>query len=563
MAQRAEVDRKCQYVQGVLYASDQYGPSTSISYTAMNLIGRPENYPDFDEFVNSYMLTTHGEWWREVPSFYPEFGLSNVPASQNPPVTDFIVVSFEDPVFPLSLEVYETFNPGAIRRVWAFTPAGSVKWELLWTRTWADVCLLTRAPVFKENLIKIKTPVRVIRLEFDTTHLQYIPGYDGMLLCGLADRPSECGQGDPPALQPLADDVSRTSSRAGTINITELAAEMLLNIFSFLDIWSLSSVERVCQKFNLVARDPGLFRAVNLRPYWMLVNTARVQWLAARCTGIRKLDVSWCGMFDANFAASVHRLLLTCGKAITHLRLDDIPVPFTGEQLCGIADHCPSLKEVSLRQMQLQPPPEQLSFINLTRLNVARTAIGTECLVHLLPRNPQLQHLNVTCCLNVDLQELVTTITKHNRELISLNLWKAGELLPAGLRTLQVCTKLRELDLGWTIPQDRLDGALGDVLKSCPGMLKLGLAGLRGLQDADVVDIVKYCRQLQQLDLMGCISVTGSSVDRVFYTCCNLRFVDINHCERITNAFLMDWDMLYSGIFQFITRAKMIDYHSN
>lgn len=43
---------------------------------------------------------------------------------------DFIILKFELPVIATSVVIYETFNPGAVVRLWG--GSGSGNWRLLW-----------------------------------------------------------------------------------------------------------------------------------------------------------------------------------------------------------------------------------------------------------------------------------------------------------------------------------------------------------------------------------------------------------------------------------------------
>lgn len=45
----------------------------------------------------------------------------------------FSDISFEESVYPFRISVYETYNPGAVVRIWAKNDLGcKKKWELLW-----------------------------------------------------------------------------------------------------------------------------------------------------------------------------------------------------------------------------------------------------------------------------------------------------------------------------------------------------------------------------------------------------------------------------------------------
>ena len=101
-----------QYVDKVVNYSSQYG---AISYSADMLAGRSRIFPSYGDFTQAFAVRTFGPWWQLAPeapppvsTFSSRFGL-----------TDFIELKFEQPVFPESVVVYETYNPGAVARILA------------------------------------------------------------------------------------------------------------------------------------------------------------------------------------------------------------------------------------------------------------------------------------------------------------------------------------------------------------------------------------------------------------------------------------------------------------
>lgn len=79
------------------------------------------------------------------------------------------------------MTIFETFNPGAVVKIWAFTS----------TEEW--ICLWEEPPVkdhlrdpreFTPTLKSIKLPTRIIRIEFNHQHLEYFTEIDGVMLTG-------------------------------------------------------------------------------------------------------------------------------------------------------------------------------------------------------------------------------------------------------------------------------------------------------------------------------------------------------------------------------------------
>lgn len=99
---------------------------------------------------------------------------------------DFIVMQFEDFVYPSQIYIFETYNPGAIVKVWAFTIGE--KWMCLWENDGVDADIASDSRVFAPQIRDIKTPTRIIRIEFSHRHLDYFTEVDAVVLQG------ECSQ---------------------------------------------------------------------------------------------------------------------------------------------------------------------------------------------------------------------------------------------------------------------------------------------------------------------------------------------------------------------------------
>lgn len=114
------------------------------------------------------------------------------------------------------------------------------------------------------------------------------------------------------------------SSNDGATQFTlkDLPTEILYKIFSYLDLVSLFRIAQVCRKLYDVATDPFLYNEVSLKPYWYCASTDVMETLTRRATHIKKLDLSWCGLFNSIRPVDFKELVVNCGDNITHLRLN-------------------------------------------------------------------------------------------------------------------------------------------------------------------------------------------------------------------------------------------------
>ncbi|KAH8375782.1 hypothetical protein KR200_006425 [Drosophila serrata] len=172
-----------QYVLGVLDFSSQYGIDYSISYTAANVIGRPTKYPAYGDYPETFTMRTYGDWWKRAPSATREIQAQNLPklATQ-----DYIVVYFEEFVVPTEVAIYETFNPGAVVRIWAY---GMTKhWTCLWEAESETDNDMDRPPAdsrrFAPPLNKTTVITKTLRIDFNHSRLNYYTEIDAIMLCG-------------------------------------------------------------------------------------------------------------------------------------------------------------------------------------------------------------------------------------------------------------------------------------------------------------------------------------------------------------------------------------------
>ncbi|XP_050068711.1 F-box/LRR-repeat protein 4 [Anopheles maculipalpis] len=537
-----------QYAWQVIYASSQYGPSTTISYNAINVTGQPKNYPVYGEHSDSYLLPSYGNWRKLAPSYAPEFGLHTVSAVDNPPVDDFIVVDFGTIVCPMGLEVYETMNPGSIYRIWAYTEFS--KWVVLWDKRFDRILAdirnhppgLTR--VFVPDIRAIEARTCVLRFEFCTLDLDYIPGIDGMLVRSLLDDPRDFRPREyTKFVRASGDDSDSDECDEPSLNV--LPYEMIFKICSFLDLKSLRSASMVSSTFNNVVRDTRLYRVLNMRPYWMNMDSQLLAWLKGRCTGIRKLDLSWCGLLNSITARDLQSFLQQHGCTLTHLRLNSVAFPDGTNFLLSL---CPNLTELCVQNMELRDVfPLDSKLTKLTRLDISGGSMSAAALENLLKLNTSLQHLNLSC-FKYETFQIADTIGRYNRELISLNLFKTRALSAVDLVPLAKCTKLQELNLGYANHEEVREGDLSRLLKACPGLRKLVLAGFRDVLNNDLLTVAQHCRGLEYLDLMGCLTVSGVSVNAIFMGCPELRLLELHHCNQISHSWLAEWRRLYMDV---------------
>ncbi|TMW49956.1 hypothetical protein DOY81_004947 [Sarcophaga bullata] len=569
-----------QYAHSVLDFSSQYGIDLSISYTAPNITGRPSKYPEYGDSPQTFAMRTYGDWWDKAPSRLREIAPQNLPKV---PAEDFIVLYFEDYVIPEEIAIFETLNPGAVIRIWAYTITKT------WICLWEDTDFYTRPPYslqrsrrFSPPLKRIKLPTKTIRLEFNHQRLHYYTEIDAVLLNGkkfnmrnmqtLLDYYEKQRKGsilcklqnmkfrpickdnyqtrlqhflmhDLNKFMTALNDVQNTDTTATKdkhktphVDLKDMPFDIVLKIFSYLDLVSLFRVGQVSRFFYDVSTHPLLYSELNLKPYWHLASTELLSTLAKRATILKKLDMSWCGCTIQTISPTeFKKFIQQRGDSLTHLRLNSAKfLNASCIETLGIV--CDNLRELSLRNCSTSPPLLNFSCLanlkNLERLDLFQTIIESDLLLTMLENNPRLKHLNLAFCnVGVNMDDVALHISQYNKQLVSLDLWKAHFLSAHGLIALSECHDLEEVDFGWCLREATLGDSLKEFLTKCTKIKKLFLAAVRGLTDRDLEYIANLCPNLEQLDLMGVLGISKEKYYEILQKCKTLQLMDLSFCD--------------------------------
>lgn len=281
---------------------------------------------------------------------------------------------------------------------------------------------------------------------------------------------------------------------------------------SYLDLISLFRIAAVCKKLQDVATDPFLYTEISLKPYWQYASSDLLITLTKRSRMIKKLDLSWCGMFNTIRPTDFKDLIEQCGGNLTNLRLNscgfinNICVDYIGSS-------CTNLRELSLRNFKGNPNQliGLITLKQLERLDLFRSVAEPDLLFTILRNNPNLKHLNLGfCSLPVDMNKVAILISKYNKKIVSLDMWKSHSLTSLGILALAKCHDLEEVDFGWCLREEASPGeSLKELFRGCPKLKKIFLAAIRGITDRDLDNIANLCPNVEQLDLMGIMGISA------------------------------------------------------
>ncbi|XP_011884018.1 PREDICTED: F-box/LRR-repeat protein 4-like [Vollenhovia emeryi] len=352
----------------------------------------------------------------------------------------------------------------------------------------------------------------------------------------------------------LEDNPSNESMESSCCRFSALPDEIVRKILKYLDLQSLCRMSRVNKFFSNLAEDPLLYKSLNLKPYWHIIDAKALHYLAFKCKYLQKLDLSWCDSFSVPDLA---KFLDTRGSLLTHLRLnccsciDDVA-------MLAISRTCKNLKELSLRNCELIRDMgfsylENLEF--LERLDLYRTHIKTQTLCKILRRNRRMRHLHIgDMDRSVNVDEIAMELRNSCPDLESIDLWKALTLTSQGIDALADCKNLREVDFGWCGSMTGHGDSFRRLLSSCEHLEKVFLVSFRQLTERDLRALT-LCQNLKQLDLLGSLSLTTDICYAFFINCPKLEMIDLSFCNNIPDSLITRWQHMFTHVA--VKRLKM------
>uniref|UniRef100_H2ZME9 F-box domain-containing protein n=1 Tax=Ciona savignyi TaxID=51511 RepID=H2ZME9_CIOSA len=609
-----------QYAVGIIDYSSQYGGENrrSFSYSVSNIMGEPQIFPKYGDFTQAAVMRTYGPWWEKCES--PKYKKDNRPRLFPFASQDYIDVVFDQAVYPWSIAIYETYNPGSLVRILALCQHfpnqtaksdrnnnvatdpdilgkaiplplidGFTHWEVLWDNPHPQHNLPTAARMFAPILREIKHRSRIIRLEFCHSHLEYYAELDAVELTGTLEY-SGSSPVDPPSgsmsamkLDKPSTSIITPSSSSEDLAFSEskidyslssavdpedfsclnsdptdednpehapypggafsqLPAELLSKIFSYLSFPDFCRAAQVCTLFRSHSYDPAQFNCLNLHTYWHMVNENTLAGIVDRCKHgctIQTLNMRWVGGGDIMSSDQLHDFFRVCDLlTLTFLDVGSSPC-ITDKVLKAMTDVLPHLNHLNIESCD-KPTSEGLrvlhKFSNLETLNLYRTKVDDAGIICVLRSNTQLESLNLGSCQHIlDYDKVFMEMAAHCQQIRIIDVWRARSLTSQGLNELTThCKHLEELDFGWCGTLQSSTGCFTHLAKSCRNLHKLFLTANRTVSDAEIRFLAEHCPKLRQLDILGTRQVSVAAIELLLLRCPDMQFLDLSFCFSFT-----------------------------
>ncbi|CAG0914236.1 unnamed protein product [Notodromas monacha] len=365
-----------QWVHEVTNFSSQYANEERISFSVNNLPGVPNVYPHHGESVEAFELRSYGAWDRQSPSFLSSYLNEPWASKVSRTVTDFVDVKLRVPVIPSSIEIFETYNPGAVSAIWAFRWANN-SWTSLWASNGVPGDTESHksgtSRIFSPQLRKIPFKTDLLRFEFNTSYSPHHVQIDAIRVISnpgvmvdpvveernvdhtselrrkVAELNLRCDPADLLAVfskfmeQEYADFVKHFQSRLN--GLEWLPDYVIMKILGYLDLKSLCALSRVNRHLYRLSSDPLLYRKLDMRPYWpQLRGKCLFKYLSSKCSVLRMLDLSWCGCYGAITANEFCKIMDRFGHTLLGLWLDYCDF-LTSDVIKMLHIWCPQLKD--------------------------------------------------------------------------------------------------------------------------------------------------------------------------------------------------------------------------
>ncbi|XDB62628.1 hypothetical protein AB1E18_015971 [Capra hircus] len=268
----------------------------------------------------------------------------------------------------------------------------------------------------------------------------------------------------------------------GLIN-KKLPKELLLRIFSFLDIVTLCRCAQISKAWNILALDGSNWQRIDLFNFQTDVEGRVVENISKRCGGfLRKLSLRGCiGVGDS----SLKTFAQNC-RNIEHLNLNGC-TKITDSTCYSLSRFCSKLKHLDLT-----------SCVSITNSSLKGISEGCR----------HLEYLNLSWC---------DQITKDGVEALVRGCRGLRALLLRG------CTQLE-------------DEALKHIQNYCHELVSLNLQSCSRVTDDGVVQLCRGCPRLQALCLSGCGSLTDASLTALALNCPRLQILEAARCSHLTDA---------------------------
>lgn len=289
-----------------------------------------------------------------------------------------------------------------------------------------------------------------------------------------------------------------------------LPKELLIRIFSYLDIITLCRCAQVSNYWNLLALDGSNWQHIDLFDFQTDVNSNVVENISKRCNEFLKtVRLENCKFVKDE---SIKQLCLNC-KNIESLNLKQC-TRLTDESYAQIGTHLSKLVNLSLESCQIS--------------DEGLMAISKGC--------PKLEFIDISWCTNLTSNSIKTLAESCSELKYFLSRGLVGMNDSVLKKLTKNCTNLKHLCLNSC--SNLTDEGIISIAENCRTLKFLSVSNCNHLTDACLIAIGKQCTELMTLEVSGCSNFSDAAFTLLARNCHHLERVDLEECTRITDQTL-------------------------
>ncbi|KAH0817880.1 hypothetical protein GEV33_004911 [Tenebrio molitor] len=292
----------------------------------------------------------------------------------------------------------------------------------------------------------------------------------------------------------------------------KLPKELLLRIFSYIDVVSLCRCAQVSKAWNVLALDGSNWQRIDLFDFQKDVEGPIIENISRRCGGfLRQLSLRGC---QSIADGSMKTLAQLCPN-VEDLNLNGCK-KLTDASCTAFSKHCSKLQKLNL---------DSCSAITDNSLK----ALSDGC--------PNLTHINISWCSNIT-ENGVEALARGCRKLKSFISKGCKQITSRAVICLgRFCDQLEVVNLlGCSNIRDEAVQALAEM---CPRLHYLCLSGCSALTDASLIALAQKCTLLSTLEVAGCSQFTDAAFQALARSCRYLEKMDLDECVLITDNTLI------------------------
>lgn len=326
----------------------------------------------------------------------------------------------------------------------------------------------------------------------------------------------------------------------------KLPKELIIRIFSYLDINSLCRCACVSKYWNTLALDGSNWQYVDLFNFQTDVSERVVENLAKRCNdflkGIRLENCRW--ITDE----SIKTLFSTC-KNIEILNLKQC-IKLTDNSFIELENNLTKLTNINLESSFVGNNGIQViseNCVNLEAIDLSWCKnITSNALQKLVESCKNLKHFSSRGLASMD-NSVLRKMSINCPNLSHLNINNCSNVSDEGLIPIAYeCKSIKFL--GVSNCSHISNATLQSLGRNCSDLVILEVSCCINLSDIGFIAISKGCHKLERIDLEECTRITDQTIINLSANCSNLRHLTLSRCESITDEAIRELSISNSAI---------------